>query len=60
MNRLHNNSHKHTHTHKPKKWKILTKPAMGVESLFTRLMIPGFNLLIKLCKKEKVRVQRSN
>lgn len=33
-------------------WSLtLTRPAMGVESLFTRLIIPGFNWLIKLWKQ---------
>lgn len=38
-----------------KKKEVLTRPAIGVESLFTLFIMPGFNLLIKLhmVKKNK-------
>lgn len=45
--------HAQTDTHS-KKLKPLTRPAMGVESLFTRLMMPGFNWLIKLQIENKL------
>lgn len=45
----------HTHTHqKAEVWSVsLTRPAIGVESLFTRLMMPGFSWLIRLHRKNK-------
>lgn len=44
-----------THARHGRDFKTLTRPAMGVESLLTFLMMPGFNWLIKLQAKKKVK-----
>lgn len=41
----------HSNTHTVTTVKSLTRPAMGVESLFSLLMMPGFNWLIRLWMK---------
>lgn len=34
---------------------LLTKPAIGVESLLTLLIIPGLSLLIRLQRRDKIK-----